>query len=191
MKTPLTRTMLSIQVCFSLLWRRAFSPAIADLPFDPSTSSGSSRARSRDDKLRASRACRGMKGSRYDLNVQIARMAVVGLVIGAVTLAAQAPPAPATPPAAAPAGSVEKGRLTFAKVGCSQCHGGEAQGSPTTGPRLGPAGLPYVSFSRYVRAPSQQMPPYTETILANAELADIYAFVQSRPKASTPPLLRP
>jgi hypothetical protein len=35
------------------------------------------------------------------------------------------------------------------------------------------------------------MPPYTEKILTNAELADIYAFVQSRPKASTPALLQP
>ena len=162
MKTPLTRTMLSIQARFPLLCRRAVSPAIADI-----------------------------KGPRYDLNVQIARMAVVGVVVGAVTLAAQAPTVSTTPPSAALAGSAEKGRLTFAKVGCSQCHGGEAQGSPTTGPRLGPAGLPYASFSRYVRAPRQQMPPYTEKILADTDLADIYAFVQTRPKASTPPLLQP
>ena len=117
---------------------------------------------------------------------------VTSVVIGAGTLAAQSSPAPApATPAAAPAGSAEKGRLTFARVGCFQCHGGEAQGAPTTGPRLGPGGLPYLSFSRYVRAPRQQMPPYTEKILTNAELADIYAFVQSRPKASTPALLQP
>jgi ubiquinol-cytochrome c reductase cytochrome c subunit len=93
-------------------------------------------------------------------------------------------------PQTAPAGNVEKGRLGFVRVGCAQCHGREAQGSPTTGPRLGPNGLPYQAFARYVRAPRLQMPPYTEKILSDADLADLYAFVQSRPKPVTPPALQ-
>jgi ubiquinol-cytochrome c reductase cytochrome c subunit len=93
-------------------------------------------------------------------------------------------------PQTAPAGNVEKGRLGFVRVGCAQCHGREAQGSPTSGPRLGPNGLPYPAFARYVRAPRLQMPPYTEKILPDADLADLYAFVQSRPKAATPPALQ-
>jgi ubiquinol-cytochrome c reductase cytochrome c subunit len=92
-------------------------------------------------------------------------------------------------PQPAPAGNVEKGRLGFVRVGCAQCHGREAQGSPTTGPRLGPSALPYAAFARYVRAPRLQMPPYSEKILSDAELADLYAFVQSRPKVTTPPAL--
>ena len=110
------------------------------------------------------------------------------LVIGVVCVAAlagtiltaqsQAQPVPAR--------SIEKGRLGFVRVGCAQCHGREAQGSPTTGPRLGPNGLPYPAFARYVRAPRLQMPPYTEKVLSDADLADLYAFVQSRPKAATP-----
>ena len=92
-------------------------------------------------------------------------------------------------PQPAPAGNVEKGRLGFVRVGCAQCHGREAQGSPTTGPRLGPSALPYAAFARYVRAPRLQMPPYTEKILSDAELTDLYAFVQSRPKVTTPPAL--
>ena len=92
-------------------------------------------------------------------------------------------------PQPAPAGNVEKGRLGFVRVGCAQCHGREAQGSPTTGPRLGPSALPYAAFARYVRAPRLQMPPYTEKILSDAELADLYAFVQSRPKVTMPPAL--
>jgi ubiquinol-cytochrome c reductase cytochrome c subunit len=97
---------------------------------------------------------------------------------------------PAQSPQPAPSGSIEKGRLGFVRVGCAQCHGREAQGSPTTGPRLGPNGLPYPAFARYVRAPRLQMPPYTEKILADADLADLYAFVQSRPKPATLPALR-
>jgi len=95
-----------------------------------------------------------------------------------------------TPAQPAPASSIEKGRLGFVKVGCAQCHGREAQGSPTTGPRLGPNGLPYAAFARYVRTPRLQMPPYTEKILSDADLADLYAFVQSRPKPATPAALQ-
>jgi ubiquinol-cytochrome c reductase cytochrome c subunit len=117
------------------------------------------------------------------------RMLAAALVVslGAALLAA---PARAQAPATA-AGNVEKGRVTFARVGCAQCHGREGQGSPTTGPRLGPGGMPYAGFSRYVRGPRLQMPPYTDRILADGDLADIYAFVQSRPKPPAPPLLRP
>ena len=109
-------------------------------------------------------------------------------IIGPAMLAAQAPPQQAPPSAAA--SSIERGRVDFVKVGCAQCHGREAQGSPTTGPRLGPGGLPYQAFSRYVRAPRLQMPPYSEKILPDTQLADLYAFVQSRPKPQTPPALQ-
>jgi ubiquinol-cytochrome c reductase cytochrome c subunit len=113
---------------------------------------------------------------------------VIGLVcttlLSGTILAAQLQAQPA------PAGNVEKGQLGFVKVGCAQCHGREAQGSPTTGPRLGPNGLPYAAFARYVRAPRLQMPPYTERVLPDADLANLYAFVQSRPKAATPPALQ-
>ena len=109
--------------------------------------------------------------------------ALSGTALSGTSLTAQSPPQPA------PAGDVEKGRRGFVRVGCAQCHGREAQGSPTSGPRLGPNGLPYSAFARYVRAPRLQMPPYTEKILPDGDLADLYAFVQSRPKVTTPPAL--
>jgi ubiquinol-cytochrome c reductase cytochrome c subunit len=117
--------------------------------------------------------------------VIIAAAATIG---GRVLSGAQTPPQQTSPPAAR--ASVERGRLLFVRVGCAQCHGREAQGSPTTGPRLGPNGLPYTAFARYVRAPRLQMPPYTEKILSDVDLADLYAFVQSRPKPATPPALQ-
>jgi mono/diheme cytochrome c family protein len=122
-------------------------------------------------------------------------VAVVGTLLGVATVVARQPRAEQKPGADAtsaqsPAGSAEKGRLTFLRVGCSHCHGREAQGSPTTGPRLGPGGLPYAAFARVVRTPPLQMPPYTDRILSDAELADIYAFVQSRPKPGLPSLLQ-
>lgn len=112
------------------------------------------------------------------------------LMIGVVCAAIASDTALSAQSQAKPASSIEKGRIGFVKVGCAQCHGREAQGSPTTGPRLGPGGLPYAAFARYVRAPRLQMPPYTEKILSDEDLSDLYAFVQSRPKATPPPALQ-
>ena len=67
------------------------------------------------------------------------------------------------------------------KNGCYACHGREGQGSPTTGPRLGPNPVPLATFTAYVRAPRGQMPPYTGKVVSDAALADMVAFLQSRP----------
>jgi ubiquinol-cytochrome c reductase cytochrome c subunit len=87
----------------------------------------------------------------------------------------------------APKGDPGKGRAAFTKVGCYQCHGREAQGSPATGPRLGPNARPYPAFAEWVRRPRGEMPPYTTRVLSDADLADIYAFAATRPNASEPP----
>ena len=94
---------------------------------------------------------------------------------------AQAPPAQSQA-TAAPSGNADEGKKLFVSYGCYQCHGYEAQGSSATGPRLGPRSMPFASFSRYVRQPTGQMPPYTTKVLSDADLANIYAFVRSRPE---------
>jgi len=76
----------------------------------------------------------------------------------------------------------ENGRKLFARFGCYQCHQREAQGAAATGPRLGPHPVPFASFTRYVRQPTGQMPPYTAKVVKDSELADIYAFLQSLPE---------
>jgi ubiquinol-cytochrome c reductase cytochrome c subunit len=111
-----------------------------------------------------------------------------GFAAASAAVAAQAAQRPANP---ASAGSVEAGKKLFASIGCYQCHGREAQGSSATGPRLGPRALPFAAFSRYVRQPTGQMPPYTAKVLSDADLATIYSFVQSRPEpAKDIPLLK-
>jgi ubiquinol-cytochrome c reductase cytochrome c subunit len=93
----------------------------------------------------------------------------------------------------APAGNAEIGKKLYTSYGCYQCHGYEAQGSNATGPRLGPRPIAFVAFSKYVRQPTGQMPPYTIKVVSDADMANIYAFVQSRPApapASSIPLLR-
>ena len=85
----------------------------------------------------------------------------------------------------APAGNADAGRQLFVRKGCVQCHGREGQGSPTTGPRLGPNPLALAAFVRAVRSPRAQMPPYTEKLVSDAELADMRAFLDSRPRPTS------
>ena len=96
------------------------------------------------------------------------------------------------PANAAPPGNAEEGKKLFVADGCYQCHGYEAQGSSATGPRLGPRPIAFAAFSRYVRQPTGQMPPYTAKVVPDTDLANIYAYVQSRPEpAKEIPLLKP
>jgi ubiquinol-cytochrome c reductase cytochrome c subunit len=104
---------------------------------------------------------------------------VVALCAGMLAL-----PLPAASQSA-PAGNAEAGRQLFVRKGCYQCHGREGQGAPTTGPRLGPNPLALAAFVGAVRNPRAQMPPYTEKIVSDAELADMRAFLDSRPRPTS------
>jgi len=93
----------------------------------------------------------------------------------------------------APAGNAENGKRIFTKNGCYECHGREGQGSSMTGPRIAPDPVPFVVLSSYLRKPTGEMPPYTAKVISDQELADIYAFLQSRPHpptAKASPLLK-
>ena len=84
---------------------------------------------------------------------------------------------------AAPAGDVAKGNASFERTGCWQCHGRQGQGG-REGPRIAsPVPMAWAVFSPFVRTTRGDMPPYTETVLSNQELADIYAYMQSIPPA--------
>lgn len=96
-------------------------------------------------------------------------------------------------PADTPSGNAENGKRIFNKIGCYQCHGREGQGSNMTGPRIAPDPVPFDVLARYVRKPTGEMPPYTAKVVSDQELADIYAFLQSRPHppaAKNNPLLK-
>ena len=86
-------------------------------------------------------------------------------------------------PAPAPQGDAAKGKANFERVGCYQCHGFRGQGG-REGPRIAdPVPLAWPAFQAWVRTTSGDMPPYTQKVLSDAELADIYAYIQSVPKA--------
>ena len=109
-------------------------------------------------------------------------ISIAAVVLAGVAVAAQAPAQQARPAApAAPAGNADNGKKLFVSYGCYQCHGYEGQGSSATGPRLAPRPIAFAAVVRYVRAPTGQMPPYTDKVVSERYLADIYAYLQSRP----------
>ena len=128
----------------------------------------------------------------------VALVLVAGLIDGGTAVAQTPSPAstPQTQPpqrSAAPAGNAAEGKKLFTSYGCYQCHGYEGQGSSATGPRLGPRPIASAAFSRYVRQPTGQMPPYTTKVVSDTDLASIYAFLQALPappSVQSIPLLR-
>ena len=125
-----------------------------------------------------------MKTFRFCVSLALAAL----MIASSIGLAAQNPA-----PASAPRGNAENGRMLFAKFGCYECHGREAQGSTATGPRLGPNPIAYNRFIAYIRKPAGEMPPYTAKVVTEQQVADIYAFLQALPRppaAETIPLLK-
>lgn len=82
------------------------------------------------------------------------------------------------------AASAEHGKLAFMQHGCWQCHGTQGQGSIMTsgGKRLAPDPMPWEAFAGFVRSTNRAMPPFSEKILPDGDLEDIYAYLQSIPK---------
>ena len=94
---------------------------------------------------------------------------------------------------AAQAASAEKGKVAFLKHGCWQCHGYEGQGG-ITGPSLAPNTKPLAFISAFVRNTNGAMPPYKKAVLSDEDLADIHAYLETKPKTAdykSIPLLNP
>jgi mono/diheme cytochrome c family protein len=92
-----------------------------------------------------------------------------------------------------PAGNLQNGKKLYTSYGCFECHGRQAEGTSVGGPRLGPNPISFPAFSKYTRQPTGQMPPFTVKVTSDADLADIYAFLQSLPqppKADSIPALK-
>lgn len=85
-------------------------------------------------------------------------------------------------PQTAPAGNAEKGKQLFMKQNCYYCHGTSGQGS-RDGARIAQTSLNLQGVIRYVRKPAGAMPAFTEKILSDQELTDIYAYLKSLPAA--------
>ena len=90
------------------------------------------------------------------------------------------------------AASAEKGKTAYVKHGCWQCHGFVGQGGGA-GPKLAPDPMALAALVPFLRHTNGAMPPYTEPVLSDGDIADIQAYLESVPKPAdykTIPLLR-
>src|SRR4029077_16578113 len=76
-----------------------------------------------------------------------------------------------------PAGNAQKGKDAFSTHMCATCHGPQGQGA--VGPAIAPPPRAFGDFARYIRIPAGKMPPFAPQAVSDADLADIYAFLQS------------
>ena len=100
-----------------------------------------------------------------------------------VMVAAAAPASTIVWAQTAPKGDPANGKTVYLADGCYQCHGRVGQGGLMTGaaPILAQTKMPYPAFTRQLRNPINDMPPYPANLLPDQEMADIYAFLQSLP----------
>jgi mono/diheme cytochrome c family protein len=84
-------------------------------------------------------------------------------------------------PPAGPAGDARAGKQLYLAIGCYECHGTVAQGSPRTGPTLLTT-LPFAAFVKQLRRPVAEMPPYEASVVSDRQAADLYAYIQTLPK---------
>jgi mono/diheme cytochrome c family protein len=87
-----------------------------------------------------------------------------------------------------PTGNADNGRQIYMADGCFLCHGRVGQGGgynqPT--PALAKTELPFEPFKLQLRQPADDMPAYSEKVLTDQQVADIYAFVRSLPGKRNP-----
>jgi len=83
----------------------------------------------------------------------------------------------------APSGDAANGKRVYLATGCFTCHGRAGQGGAYNGPApaLAKTAMPFEGFKMQLRNPSNDMPAYSEPVMSDGQIADIYAFVQSLP----------
>jgi mono/diheme cytochrome c family protein len=77
-------------------------------------------------------------------------------------------------------GNAENGKRLFVRDGCYQCHGYAGQGT-IAGARLAPPVLNAQGMTRYIRRPVGAMPAFTDKVVTDQEVIDIYAYLKTIP----------
>jgi len=101
------------------------------------------------------------------------RLAIASIALAALMFSGTAPGADK-----APAGSAEPGRKLYVDYGCFACHGTEGQGGGRgSGPKIGRPLMPWDAFLGLVRRPPRNMPAYTQKVVSDQDVADMYAYL--------------
>jgi len=112
-------------------------------------------------------------------SIAVAALAVAALCPGAASLA---------PAQDAPQGDAANGKHIYLTEACFTCHGRSGQGGAYQGPApsLAHTALPFEAFKEEIRNPVDNMPAYSDAVLSDKDIADIYAFVESLPGPRSP-----
>jgi mono/diheme cytochrome c family protein len=80
-------------------------------------------------------------------------------------------------------GDVAEGKRLYLATGCFTCHGRSGQGGAMNGPApmLAKTAMPFDGFKGQLRQPISDMPAYSEIVMSDKQIADIYAFLQTLP----------
>ena len=80
----------------------------------------------------------------------------------------------------ADADAIQRGKGLFMQHQCYSCHGTEGQGGErNAGPKIFPNPTPFVAFELQLRIPRNQMPRYPVQSISDAQLKDLYAYVEN------------
>jgi mono/diheme cytochrome c family protein len=111
---------------------------------------------------------------------RFACIAVTAFAVAALALSAPASVAQAQD---APKGDAANGKRVYLALGCFTCHGRSGQGGAYNGPApiLAHTALPFDGFKGQLRNPANDMPAYSDAVLSDQDVADIYAFVETLP----------
>jgi mono/diheme cytochrome c family protein len=116
--------------------------------------------------------------------IGIAMLAVVAFGAGTSAIAQTQTQAQAQAQAQdEPRGDAGNGKRIYLALGCFTCHGRSGQGGAYNGPApiLASTALPFDGFKGQIRNPANDMPAYSDAVLSDKDVADIYTFVKSQP----------
>ena len=104
-------------------------------------------------------------------NLEFGMRTAAGLAVFAFVVGSAAAQTPAS-------GDAPHGKELYLKYSCYACHGYDGHGG--AGARLVPLAMTVTRFTAYVHNP-RRMPPYTDKVLSDAQLADLFAYIKSLP----------
>lgn len=81
-------------------------------------------------------------------------------------------------------GNPQNGKAVYETQGCNRCHGSQGEGLAGSGqnagiPRIASTSLSFADFLKQVRKPKGQMPPFSSKQVSDADLTDVYAYLQT------------
>jgi mono/diheme cytochrome c family protein len=81
-----------------------------------------------------------------------------------------------------PAGDAANGKRLYLAT-CFACHGRSGQGGAMNGPApiLARTAMPFDGFKAQLRQPISDMPAYSQAVMSDQQIADIFAFLEALP----------